>query len=138
MPKVGVFAAIVDDKDRILLVKIGYGSCNWTLPGGHLEKNESPYEGVAREVLEETGYIVDVENLISVYSSPEKDDIVLLFKVKAKGQTAWEPNNEITKIDFFRRDSLPSQIHPWNIKRINDVYEMKLSHLHIFGDRENQ
>jgi ADP-ribose pyrophosphatase YjhB (NUDIX family) len=76
MPKVGVFAAVFDENDKILCVKINYGSGNWTLPGGHLENNESPYDGVKREVLEETGYIVDIENLSSVYSAPQKDDIV--------------------------------------------------------------
>lgn len=132
MPKVGVFAAIFDENNRILCVKINYGSGNWTLPGGHLENNESPYDGVKREVLEETGYIVDIENLISVYSAPQKDDIVFLFKARIKEQVEWKPNNEIQQIDFFARNALPSQIHPWNIKRINDAYENKLSNLWVF------
>lgn len=132
MPKVGVFAAVFDEKDKILCVKINYGSGNWTLPGGHLENNESPYDGVKREVLEETGYIVDVENLISVYSAPQKDDIVFLFKARIKGQIEWKPDNEIQQIGFFERTNLPSQIHPWNIKRINDAYENKKSNLWIF------
>ena len=51
-----------------------------------LEKHESPFEGAKREVLEETGYIVDIENLISVYSAPEKDDIVFLFSRKLRGK----------------------------------------------------
>jgi 8-oxo-dGTP diphosphatase len=132
MPKVGVFAAVFDESDRILCVKINYGSGNWTLPGGHLENNESPCDGVKREVLEETGYIVDIENLISVYSAPEKDDIVFVFKAKIKGQIEWKPNDEIQKIDFFEKNALPTQIHPWNIKRINDVYENKISNLWVF------
>ncbi len=33
---VGVFAAITDKDNRILLTKIGYGSRNWTFPGGQL------------------------------------------------------------------------------------------------------
>lgn len=132
MPKVGVFAAVFDEKDKILCVKINYGSGNWTLPGGHLENNESPYDGVKREVLEETGYIVDVENLISVYSAPQKDDIVFLFKARIKGQIEWKPDNEIQQIGFFEKTNLPSQIHPWNIKRINDAYENKKSNLWIF------
>ena len=132
MPKIGVFAAVFDENDRILCVKINYGSKNWTLPGGHLEKHESPSVGAKREVLEETGYIVDIENLISVYSATEKDDIVFLFKAKIKGQVDWKPNDEIQKIDFFEKDSIPTQIHPWNIKRIKDAYENKTSNLWVF------
>lgn len=86
MTTVGVFAAVFDKNNGILCVKINYGSGNWTLPGGHLENNESPYDGVKREFLEETGYIVDIENLISVYSAPQKDDIVFLFKARINGQ----------------------------------------------------
>jgi len=131
MATVGVFAAIFDDKDRILLVKITYGSGNWTFPGGHLEKNESPIDGVKREVLEETGYIVDVEHLISVYSAPNKDDLVFLFKCKIIEQVGIH-DNEIEQVAFFTRDNLPTQIHPWNIKRINDAYENKISNIYVF------
>ncbi|MBM6617792.1 NUDIX hydrolase [Bacillus suaedaesalsae] len=132
MPTVGVFAAIFDNDERILLTKINYGSGNWTLPGGHLEKNESPIEGVIREVFEETGCIVEVENLICVYSSPLKDDLVLLFKVKLIDQIKWRPNQEIEKLAFFNRNELPTQIHPWNIKRIKDAFNNKFSNIYIF------
>lgn len=30
------------------------------------------------------------------------------------------------------KDSLPSQIHPWNITRIKDAYGNKISHLRVF------
>jgi hypothetical protein len=43
------------------------------------------------EVYEETGYIVEANHLIAVYSSPSKDDLVLLFKVAIVGQDSWEP-----------------------------------------------
>lgn len=133
MPKVGVFATIFDDRNRILLVKITYGSGNWTFPGGHLEENESPIDGVKREVLEETGYVVDVEHLISVYSAPSKDDLVLLFKCKIIEHTGVH-DNEIDQIDFFEKNKLPTQIHPWNIKRINDAYENRISNIWVFKD----
>lgn len=116
----------------ILCVKINYGSGNWTLPGGHLENNESPYDGVKHEGLEETGYIVDIENLVAVYFDPSKHDIVFLFKASVKKQTGWKPNNEIQQIGFFERNALPQQIYPWNIKRINDAYENKISNLWTF------
>jgi ADP-ribose pyrophosphatase YjhB (NUDIX family) len=132
MPKVGVFATIIDKFDRILLTKIRYGSGNWTLPGGHLEKNESPIDGVKREVLEETGYVVEVENLVSIYSAPSKDDLVLLFRTRIVEKNDWEPNDEIEQVAFFERTNLPSQLHPWNIKRIDDAYNNKVSNLHIF------
>ncbi len=134
---VGVFAAITDQDKRILLTKIGYGSHNWTLPGGHLEENESPIDGVKREVLEETGYVVEVNNLISTYYSYPNDNLVFLFRAKIFTRIEWEPNEEIEQVQFFKREKLPEQIHPWNIKRIDDALENKISHLHIFDESSN-
>ena len=132
MANVGVFAAVFDDMNRILCVKINYGSHNWTLPGGHLEKNESPDEGAKREVYEETGYIIDIEKLISVYSTPAKDEVVFVFKGVIKEHTQWTPNDEIEKIGFFERNNLPKQIHSWNITRINDAYDNRVSSFRLF------
>jgi 8-oxo-dGTP diphosphatase len=133
MPSVGVFAAIFNEHNHILLVKIKYGSQNWTLPGGHLDPHESPIDGVKREILEETGFVVEVDHLISLYSAPEKDDLVLLFKANIKEQMEWTTHNEIDQIAFFNKDNLPLELHPWNKKRIEDVYENKFSHLRIFS-----
>ena len=50
---------ILDKHDRILFLKrTEYSKKHageWDLPGGHIKKNESPMEGLKREVLEETG-----------------------------------------------------------------------------------
>ena len=40
--------------------------------------------------------------------------------------------DEIQQINFFDKNALPSQIHPWNIIRINDAYDNKLSYLWVF------
>jgi 8-oxo-dGTP diphosphatase len=42
------------------------------LPGGHLKWRETPEEGAAREVREETGFEVVAERLVGVYASPER------------------------------------------------------------------
>jgi len=66
-PLVGVGAVIVDE-GRVLLVRRGHEPMkgHWSLPGGLLELGESLIEGVAREVQEETGLIVEVLQLIEL------------------------------------------------------------------------
>jgi ADP-ribose pyrophosphatase YjhB (NUDIX family) len=56
--------AIVRDRDgRILVVRRGRppGERLWSIPGGRVEAGETDAEAVVREVLEETGLVVDVE-----------------------------------------------------------------------------
>jgi 8-oxo-dGTP diphosphatase len=66
-PLLGVGAVIVE-AGRVLLVRRGREPLKgqWSLPGGLLELGESLTAGVAREVLEETGLIVEPIELIEL------------------------------------------------------------------------
>lgn len=62
-------AAVVFNHDRhLLLVKRGMepGKGEWCLPGGFVELDESPRQGVVRELTEETGLQGEVDQLIDV------------------------------------------------------------------------
>ena len=71
-PLIGVGAIVFDSHGRILLVKRGAPPQmgKWAIPGGHLELGETIFEGVKRELYEETGLegepkcIVTVDELI--------------------------------------------------------------------------
>lgn len=56
-------SAVVIDAGRILLVEDFRSSGEWKLPSGRMELGESPREGVARELEEETGLTVDPDDL---------------------------------------------------------------------------
>ena len=66
-PLVGVGAVVVDN-GRVLLVRRGREPLKgqWSLPGGLVELGESLIAGVAREVLEETGLIVEPVELVEL------------------------------------------------------------------------
>jgi 8-oxo-dGTP diphosphatase len=57
---------IRDEAGRLLLIRRGHAPAlgTWSLPGGRVEPDESLPEAAAREVLEETGLIVEVGELI--------------------------------------------------------------------------
>ena len=67
-PILGV-GGLVFDQGQILLVKRGAHPARgaWSIPGGKLRSGESLVAGVARELLEETGLIVEVGELVAVY-----------------------------------------------------------------------
>jgi len=118
---IGVFGIIKDDKDRVLLcLRNDYNFRN--LPGGGLEKWETPWEGVIREVKEETGLNVEVTSLTGVYSKPEIDEIVFSFECKVIG---WEItlNDEAKDIQYFAFQEIPKNTPPKHIERIKDFLE---------------
>jgi 8-oxo-dGTP diphosphatase len=67
-PLVGVGAVIVDDDGRVLLVRRARPPLlgHWSLPGGLLELGETLVDGVRREVVEETGLIVEPQAIVEV------------------------------------------------------------------------
>jgi|SRR5215469_5852515 len=67
-PVVGVGGVVIEN-GRALLIKRGSEPLlgQWSIPGGTLEIGESLQEGVARELLEETGLVVEVQDMIEVF-----------------------------------------------------------------------
>ena len=66
-----------DEEDRILMIKRGNHPFlgRWALPGGFSQEGESIEETAARELAEETGVNIDLDELklIGVYSKPGRD-----------------------------------------------------------------
>lgn len=64
--------ALVVDEGRLLMSQlsdwVGGAGGLWTLPGGGVDPGESPADGVVREVHEETGQEVVVDELVQVQS----------------------------------------------------------------------
>ena len=76
---VSVAGIVVDDQDRVLLIQ-RRDNGHWEPPGGVLELGETFEEGVKREVLEETGVLVEVEHLSGVYKNLKRGIVALVFR----------------------------------------------------------
>src|SRR6202521_4064122 len=74
-PLVGVGAVIVQDQ-RVLLIRRGQAPLlgEWSLPGGVLECGETLREAVVREAREETGLVVETDEMLGVYERLIRDD----------------------------------------------------------------
>jgi ADP-ribose pyrophosphatase YjhB (NUDIX family) len=67
---VAVTAVVRDDGGRVLLIRRTDNGL-YAIPGGAVEVGEMLTQAVRREVLEETGVLVEVTGLVGVYSDPE-------------------------------------------------------------------
>jgi len=65
---VAAYAVCIDDGKLLLAAYREHGNPHWTLPGGGMEHGEDPYDTVIREVEEETGYAVEVTQLLGINS----------------------------------------------------------------------
>lgn len=123
MFKIGVFAVIFNKQRKVLLCH----RCDqdlWNLPGGSLENNETIYQGLKREVKEETGLTVVIEKLVGVYCSPQKQkkEIIFLFTVKAvSGEISL--SEEADKINYFSFEEIPINTPPNQREKIKDAFQ---------------
>lgn len=66
--RIAAYAVITDAEGKMLLPHWqtqGFGS-GWTLPGGGIDPGEDPADAAVREVFEESGYHVELEELLGV------------------------------------------------------------------------
>lgn len=117
--KFGVFGIIFDDKKRVLLChRRDYDL--WNLPGGGLEKGETLWEGIKREIAEETGLNVKIFRISKIYFKPKEKEIVFCFICKIKNGKI-RINEEANKIKYFEFKKLPKNTARSHIQRIKDA-----------------
>jgi 8-oxo-dGTP diphosphatase len=78
---VSVTGIVVREDGRVLAIK-RRDDGRWVPPGGVLELAETPADGVAREVLEETGLKVQAERLTGVYKNMNRGVVTLAFRCR--------------------------------------------------------
>ncbi|MEO0985453.1 MAG: NUDIX domain-containing protein [Cyanobacteria bacterium J06639_14] len=126
--RLGAFAIIFDEHQRVLLCH----RCDfdaWNLPGGGVETGELPPEAVIREVKEETGLDVEVEQLVGIYGKTDKDELVFAFRCQIIGGRL-TATAEADESQYFRLEHLPINTIPSHVERIHDA--LKLSDTPIF------
>lgn len=60
-----IVGGVIKKDDKYLLVQEAKKRCRgkWNIPAGHLDTNESIFEGAKREVFEECGYNVELTGI---------------------------------------------------------------------------
>ncbi|MGW3294691.1 NUDIX hydrolase [Streptomyces xiamenensis] len=110
----GVSAVVIDDRERVLLVRRA-DSGAWTVVGGIPEPGEEPALTAVREVYEETAVEVEVERVVSVgptdvveYPNGDRCQYMdICFRCRPVGGTARVNDDESSEVGWFAPDALP-------------------------------
>jgi NADH pyrophosphatase NudC (nudix superfamily) len=103
-----VLAAIVECADRdgqLLLAR----NATWThrmfaLITGFMEAGETPEDGIAREVLEETALEALSVKLVGVYDFQRMNQVIIAYHVLARGEVRLSP--ELAEYKLFRPEDV--------------------------------
>lgn len=125
-PLVGCEVFVQNEKDEILLIQRA-DNAKWAMPGGCQDLGETPMQCAVRECFEESGYKVEVTELLGVFSSQcypyinypwkENEFCHVLFAAKIVGG---EPtvSKESLRVGWFREDRIPP---------LSDGHDIRLS-----------
>ena len=87
-----VLAAIVEYRGQVLLARnAAWPGKMFALITGFMEAGESPQEGIAREVKEETNLDVTQVNLVGAYEFLRMNQIIIAYHVVAHGDVRLSP-----------------------------------------------
>ncbi|MFZ6758293.1 NUDIX domain-containing protein [Undibacterium sp. Ji50W] len=104
-----VLAALVEVEGHILLARnAAWPEKTFALITGFMERGETPEQGVARELKEETNLDADQITLIGVYEFIKKNELIIAYHVKASGEIRLSP--ELLEYRLIA----PEKLRPWN------------------------
>ncbi|OGE20585.1 hypothetical protein A3A14_00445 [Candidatus Daviesbacteria bacterium RIFCSPLOWO2_01_FULL_43_38] len=115
----GVIGIVFNDRrDQILLVKRRDVPV-WVLPGGGIEKGETPEKAIVREVFEETGYKTGVLRKVAEYTHTKSGRKSLVYECEILSGKA-RTSDESKAVRFFSIGHLQDKIYPLHSGWIQD------------------
>jgi ADP-ribose pyrophosphatase YjhB (NUDIX family) len=115
---VGVIGIIRDERDRVLVLEHRFRTPNaWGLPGGYIDHGETLGEGLVREIQEEVGLEIAIEDApafdTELYVPGHYISVTLLARAKGEKLTF---SSEILSGGFFSEDELPEGTYTYHVE----------------------
>lgn len=123
-------AAVLDDNNRVLLQKRTDKNC-WSFPGGVMDLDESISKTAVREVKEETGLDVTVQDMIGIYSrysdeyqnGDKSQPVLAFFKCSIVGGKLHCDGEETLELKYFDLNDKPELLNKQHEDMYNDLKE---------------
>lgn len=111
----GAHVLVRDAEGRILVVRTTYLGPGWMLPGGRVERSETPHAAAVRETREETGIEVRVERLVLV-DAHRRRNVSFIYAGTAVGGTLAPQFGEIAETGWVSREEIAAT--SWRLDRL--------------------
>ncbi|MFF9406378.1 NUDIX hydrolase [Streptomyces anandii] len=130
---VSVAGVTVREDGRILAIRRADNG-TWEAPGGVLELDEDPQTGVIREVFEETGVTVRVNELTGVYKNMKLGVVALVFRCERVAGTE-RTSAETTAVDWLTPDEVQDHMTEVFAVRVLDALDGNGPHVRSHDGR---
>ena len=78
----------------------------WTLPAGFMELNETVAQGAARETLEESGAVFELEGLFTLVNVAQVGQVHLFYRARLLSEQ-FDPGHETLEARLFTEAEIP-------------------------------
>ena len=106
---VAVMGIILNNENKLLLLKHTYRKKPWGIPSGWLDY-ENPGTGLIREIYEETNFKIEIEKLIYTEYVKIPPRRINIFYTGRYVSGEFISNEEITEYGFFDINNLPDEV----------------------------
>lgn len=107
---INLVVTVIEKENKYLLVQEAQEKCfgKWGLPGGHLDTNETLFEGAKREVKEETGCDAELTGVCQIGNRvyEECTYIAIVFTAKLLNEEISFDKSEILDVKWFSYEEI--------------------------------
>ena len=101
-------SSVFNNNEEVLLARRMYdpNKGEWSVPGGHVEKNESTVNAAIREIKEECNISLS-KNLKVLKYVILQDKEITFFTVKYTGNESISAGSDVSEVKWFKLDQIP-------------------------------
>lgn len=129
--RIGIAVVALNGEGQVLMLKhVFHPYAPWGLPGGWLDRGESPRRGALRELREETGLSARLGQVLHISRQPDPDAVNIAF-LACELEGEMQLSSEIIDARWFAADALPEPLFVFTRDAIEAAVAAELQAAHI-------